>query len=96
MALSVSLAEKIRKNLVISFFDYPTFKPYFDSLSCNQLLKASNLNATDGAQLSQFITNLDQFHKALLLLGCHRLPFDNITVTSTNQQIHSVCNCEDL
>ena len=38
------------------FFDCPTFKPKFDSLWCNLLLKASNLNATDGTQISQFIT----------------------------------------
>ena len=71
------------------FFDCPTFKPNFDSLWCNLILKASNLNATDGTQISQFITNLDWFHKALLLLGCLRLPFDNTTVTSINKFIAS-------
>ena len=40
------------------FFDCPTFKPNFDSLWCNLLLKASNLNAAYGTQISQFITNL--------------------------------------
>ena len=71
------------------FFDCPTFKSNFDSLCCNLLLKASNLNATDGTQISQFITNLDRFHKMLLLLGCLRLPFDNTTVTSINKFIAS-------
>ena len=71
------------------FFDCPTFKPNFDSLLCNLLLKASNLNAADGTQISQFITNLDRFHKKLLLLGCLRLPFDNTTVTSINKFIAS-------
>ena len=52
------------------------------------LLKASNLNAADGTQISQFITNLDRFH-TLLLLGCLRLPFDNTTVTSVNKFIAS-------
>ena len=79
------------------FFDCPTFEPNFDSLWCNMLLKASNLNAVDGTQISQFITNLDRLHKTLkLLLGCLRLPFDNATVTSINKLIHSVCSSEDL
>ena len=67
------------------FFDCSTFKPNFDSLWCNLLSKASNLNAADGTQISQFITNLDQFHRTLLLLGCLCLPFDNTTVTSINK-----------
>ena len=71
------------------FFDCPTFKPNFASFWCNLLLKASNLNATDGTQISQFITNLDRFHKTLLLLGCLRLPFGNTTVNSINKFIAS-------
>ena len=71
------------------FFDCPTFKPNFDSLWCNLILKASNLNTADGTQISQFITDLDRFHKALLLLGCLRLPFDDTTVTSINKFIAS-------
>ena len=71
------------------FFDCPTFKPNFDSLLCNLLLKASNLNAADETQISQFIINLDRFHKTLLLLGCLHLPFDNTTVTSINKFIAS-------
>ena len=63
------------------FFDCPTFKPNFHSLWCNLPLKASNLNASDGTQISQSITSLYQFHKTLLLLGCLRLPFDNREIT---------------
>ena len=66
MVLSASLAEKIMKQFVISCFDCSTFKPNFDSCWCNLLQKASNLNATDGTQISPFITNLDRFHKMLL------------------------------
>ena len=73
------------------FFDWPTFKSNFDSHWCNLLSKASNSNATDGTQISQFITNLNRFHKTLLLLGCLRLPFDNTSVTSINK-----FNYEDL
>ena len=100
MVLSVSLAEKITKHFVISFLTVSpssqilthyclTFKPNFDSLWSNLLLKVSNLNATDGTQISQFITNLDRFHKMLLLLGCLHPPFDNATVTSINKFIAS-------
>ena len=71
------------------FFNCPTFKPNFDSHCCNLLLKASNLNATDGTEISQFITNLDRFHKTLLLLGCLSLPFDSTTVTTINRFIAS-------
>ena len=70
-------------------FDCPTFKPNFDSLWCKLLLKASNLHAADGIQISQFITNLDRFHKTLLLFGCLHLPFDNTTVTLINKFIAS-------
>ena len=40
MVLSVSLAEKITKHCVISFFDCPTFKPNFDSLWRNLLFES--------------------------------------------------------
>ena len=53
------------------------------------VISFSNLNAAFGTQISQFITNLDRFHKTLLLLGCLRLPFDNTTVTSINKFIVS-------
>ena len=71
------------------FFDCLILKPNFDLLCCNLLLKASSLNAAHGTQISQFITNLDRFHKTLLLLGCLRLPFDNTAVTSINKFIAS-------
>ena len=77
------------KTLYHFFLDCPTFKPNFDSLWCKLLSKASSFNATDGTQISQFITNLDRFHKMLSLLGCIRLPFENTTVTSTNRIIPS-------
>ena len=51
MVFSASLAEKITKHGHF-FFDCPTFKPNFDSFWCNLLLRASNLNAADGTQIS--------------------------------------------
>ena len=71
------------------FLTAPLSSQFFDSLWCNLLLKASNLNAADETQISQFITNLDRFHKMLLLLGCLRLPFNNTTVISINKFIAS-------
>ena len=73
------------------FLDCPTFKPNFDSLWCNLLLKASNLNATDGTQISQFAINLYRFHKTLWCLDA-----SVSLLTIPHQQIHSVCSCEDL
>ena len=71
------------------FFGCYIFKPNFDSLWCNLLSKASNFNATDGTQISQFIANLDGFHKTFLLLGCICLPFDKTTVTSIRLYVKS-------
>ena len=65
------------------FFDSPTYKPNFDSLWCNLLLKASDLNATNETQILQSISNLDR------LLGCLCLPFDNTTVTFIKKFIAS-------
>ena len=67
------------------FLDCPTFKPNFDSLWCNLLLKASNMNAADGTQIAQFITNLDRFHKTFFAAWMPpRLPFDNREVTKSH------------
>ena len=44
--------------------------------------KARNLNPIDGDQIVNFITNLDQHSKIILLLGGLQLPFDNITTNS--------------
>ena len=41
--------------------------------------KARDLNPVNGVQVVNFITNLDQHHKMLLLLGGLQLLFDNIT-----------------
>ena len=57
-------------------------KENLDSLWDKLKTKARNLNPTDGDQIVNFITNLDQHHKMLLLLGGLQLPFDNITTNS--------------
>ena len=71
------------------FFDCLTFKSRLHPSESKFGLIVSNLNAADVTQISQFITNLDQFHKTLLLLGFLHLPFDNTTVTSINKFITS-------
>ena len=44
--------------------------------------KARHPNPIDGDQIVNFITNLDQHNKMLLLLGGLQLPFDNLTANS--------------
>ena len=56
---SLLYLQRRQQTLCHFFFDCPTFKPTFDSLWCNLLLKACNLNAVNETQISQFITNLD-------------------------------------
>ena len=77
MVLSASLAEKITKHFVISFLTVPLSSQILIHSGVSSGASFQNLNAADGTQISQFITNLGRFHKKLLLLGCLRLPFDN-------------------
>ena len=49
--------------------------------------KAKHLNFINGYQIVNFITNLDQHHKMLLLSGGLQLPFDNITINSIKRFI---------
>ena len=44
--------------------------------------KARHLNPTDGDQIVNFITNLDQHNKMLLLSGGLQLQFDDLTANS--------------
>ena len=44
--------------------------------------KARHPNPIDGDQIVNFITNLHQHNKMLLLLGGLQLPFDNLTANS--------------
>ena len=60
----------------------PGFKENFDSLWDKLKTKARHLNPVDGDQIVDFITNLDQHNKMLLLLGGLQLPFDDLTANS--------------
>ena len=75
------------ENKVWKLFDHfplecPGLKENIDSLSDNLKTKARHFNPIDGDQIVNFITNLDQHHKMLLLLEGLQLPFDNITADS--------------
>ena len=61
--------------------DCPNFREHFDTLWANLTVKVTKLNDIDGRQISEFIGKLDRHQKALLLLGCLRLPFDAVTIT---------------
>ena len=37
-------------------------------------------NPTDGSHMSDFLVNLEQYQKALLLIGCLPVPFDSATI----------------
>ena len=65
-----------------ALFECPGFKENTDSLWDKLKNKARNLNPINGDQIVNFITNLHQHHKMLLLSGGLQLPFDNITANS--------------
>ena len=60
----------------------PGFEENLDSLWDKLKTKARHLNPVDGDQIVDFITNLDQHNKMLLLLGGLQLPFDDLTANS--------------
>ena len=60
----------------------PGFKKNLDYLWDKLKTKARHLNSVDGDQIVDFITNLDQHNKMLLLLGGLQLPFDDLTANS--------------
>ena len=60
----------------------PGFKENLDSLWNKLKTTARHLNSVDGNQIVDFITNLDQHNKMLLLLGGLQLPFDDLTANS--------------
>ena len=60
----------------------PGFEENLDSLWDKLKTKARHLNPVDGDQIVDFITNLDQHNKMLLLLRGLQLPFDDLTANS--------------
>ena len=61
-------------------FDCTGFREHFDLLWSSLSTKVISSNPTDGNHMSDFLVNLEQHQKALLLVGCLPLPFDSATI----------------
>ena len=46
----------------------------------NQTTEIIHSNPTNGSHMSDFLVNLEQYQKALLLIGCLPVPFDSATI----------------
>ena len=74
-----SFAKKV-KRLHYFLFDCTGFREDFDLLSSNLTTEVIHTNLTDGSHVSDFLVNLEQHQKALLLIGCLPLSFDSATI----------------
>ena len=83
------ICKESNDNLYHFLFDCPYFSDNFDSLWSNLVIKATNCNPSDDSYVSNFLTNLDQRNKALMLVGCLSLPFDSVTVTVLTRFVYS-------
>ena len=61
-------------------FDCTGFQEHFDLLWSSLSTEVIRNNPTDGSHMSDFLVNLEQHQKALLLIGCLPLPFDSATI----------------
>ena len=61
-------------------FNCTGFREHFDLLLSSLTIKAIRSNPTDGSRMSDFLVNLEQRQKALVLIGCLPLPFDSVTI----------------
>ena len=71
---------QIRKYVGHFLFDCTGFREHFDLLWSSLSTKVIRSNPTDGNHVSDFLVNLEQHQKALLLIGCLPLPFDTATI----------------
>ena len=69
-----------RKYVGHFLFDCTGFREHFDLLWSSLSTKVIRSNPTDGNHISDFLVNLEQHQKALLLIGCLPLPFDSATI----------------
>ena len=56
------------------------FREHFNLLWSSLTTKVIRSNPTDSSHISDFLVNLEQHQKALLLIGCLPLPFDSVTI----------------
>ena len=61
-------------------FECTGFREHFGLLWSSLSTKVIRSNTTDGNHMFDFLVNLEQHQKALLLIGCLPLPFDSATI----------------
>ena len=76
-------------------FDCTGFREHFDILWSSLSTKVIRSNPTDGNHMSDFLVNLEQHQKSLLLIGCLPLPFYLATIMMITcfQQLVTFRNC---
>ena len=77
------------EDLTHFLLDCPFFKENVDSVWLNIKARITEKNPFDGIQICNFISNLDEDSKVLLLLGGLPLPFDNATAILIKRFISS-------
>ena len=80
-------------------FNCTSFREYFDLLWSSLTTNVVRINPTDGSHMSDFLVNLKQHQKTLLLIGRLLLPFDlatmmmmTLSVASAVGKIYKLCS----
>ena len=73
------ICKQATENVTHFLPDCPFFKENYNSVWLNIKIIITETNPLNGTQIYNFISNLDQDTKVLLLLGGLPLPFDNTT-----------------
>ena len=75
-----SSAKKVKRLYIIFFSVVRVFGSIFDHIWSSLTTKVKHSNPTDGSHMSDFLVNLEQHQKALLLTGCLPFLFDSATI----------------
>ena len=70
-------------------FDCTGFREHFDLLWSSLTTKVKHSNPTDSCHMSDFLVNLEQHQKALLLIGCLPLLFDSAAIMAITRFVAS-------
>ena len=70
-------------------FDCMGCREHFDLLCSSLITKVKHSNPTDGKHMSDFLVNLEQHQKALLLIGCLPLSFDSAIIVTITRLVAS-------